>query len=137
MAILTPAAATAVVVLLAAVYVGRCLRSPLRRIPGPWLSLFAPWVLMWHEFRANRTRYIHSLHQQYGSPVVRIAPNEVAFASADAIKEIYCSGGSGYDKTEFYDLFRVYGRRTMFTTLNKEEVSPRPRAPSRTRRTMR
>ena len=79
---------------------------------------------MWHEFRANRTRYIHQLHKHYGSTVVRIAPNEVAFASADAVKDIYCSGGSGYDKTEFYDLFKVYGRRTMFTTLNKEDVSP-------------
>ncbi len=60
--------------------------------------------------QANRTRYIHKLHLQYG-PVVRIAPNEVAFASAAAVKEIYCSGGGGYDKTEFYDLFKVYGRR--------------------------
>jgi hypothetical protein len=27
------------------------------------------------------------------------------------VKEIYCAGGSGYDKTEFYELFKVYGRR--------------------------
>ena len=50
------------------------------------------------------------MHLKYG-PVVRIAPNEVAFASSAAVKEIYGSGGSGYDKTEFYDMFKVYGRR--------------------------
>lgn len=105
-------------------------------------------MLKWHEFRANRTRYIHRLHLKYG-PAVRIAPDEVSFASATAVKEIYCSGGSGFvscalalclfvgyllrptivltsvkDKTDFYDLFRVYGRRTMFTTLNKDDVRP-------------
>jgi hypothetical protein len=84
--------------------------SPLNKIPGPWHAKFTSLALQWHGLRANRTRYIHSLHRQYG-PVVRIGPDEVAFASAAAVKEIYCSGGSGYDKTEFYDLFKVYGRR--------------------------
>ncbi|KAJ4304347.1 hypothetical protein N0V88_001960 [Collariella sp. IMI 366227] len=94
--------------------------SPLRKIPGPWYAKFTSLVLKWHEFKANRTRYIHDLHLKFG-PSVRIAPDEVAFASAAAVKEIYCSGGSGYDKTEFYDLFKVYNRRTMFTTLNKDD----------------
>ena len=57
-----------------------------------------------------RTRYLHRLHAAYG-PVVRIAPHEVAFASLAGVREIYGSGGSGYDKTEFYNLFQVYGRR--------------------------
>ena len=88
----------------------RSLTSPLNKIPGPWYAQFTSLVLKWNEFRANRTRYIHGLHLKYG-PAVRIAPREAAFASAAAVKEIYCSGGSGYDKTDFYDLFRVYGRR--------------------------
>ncbi|KXH28572.1 cytochrome P450 [Colletotrichum nymphaeae SA-01] len=76
---------------------------------------------------ALATKYIHTLHQQYG-PVVRIAPNEVSFTSYEAVKEIYCSGGSGYDKTEFYDLFKkAYSARTMFTTLNKEDHAKRKR----------
>lgn len=86
------------------------LLSPLNKIPGPMYSKFTSLVLKWHEFHANRTTYIHRLHLRYG-PVVRLAPNEVAFASASAVKEIYGSGGSGYDKTGFYDLFLVYGRR--------------------------
>lgn len=99
----------------------RAVRSPLRRIPGPPISLFTSAVLRWHELRCGRTRYVHTLHERYG-PVVRLAPDEVSFASAAAVKEIYNSAGSGYDKTDFYDLFTVYGRRTMFTTLDKETV---------------
>lgn len=91
-------------------YIWECVSSPLRSLPGPKTSLFTSFVLKAYEFRALRTRYVHSLHLRYG-PVVRIAPNEVSFASLDGIKEIYGSGGSGYDKTEFYDLFQVYGRR--------------------------
>ncbi|KAI1180382.1 cytochrome P450 3A13 [Nemania sp. FL0916] len=107
-------------------YIWKCASSPLRALPGPTTSLFTSLVLKSHEFRALRTKYVHDLHLQYG-PVVRIAPNEVSFASLEGIKEIYGSGGSGYDKTEFYDLFKVYGRRTMFTTLNKEDHAKRKR----------
>ncbi|KJR83259.1 uncharacterized protein SPSK_04125 [Sporothrix schenckii 1099-18] len=104
----------------------RAVRSPLRRVPGPPLSLFTSAILRWHELRCGRTRYVHALHQRYG-PVVRLAPDEVSFASAAAVKEIYNSAGSGYDKTDFYDLFTVYGRRTMFTTLDKETHARRRR----------
>ncbi|KAK0673781.1 cytochrome P450 [Cercophora samala] len=95
-------------------------------IPGPLYARVTSLILKYHEFTATRTAYIHSLHLRYG-PVVRIAPNEVAFASATAAKEIYCSNGSGYDKTEWYDLFKVYDRRTMFTTLGKSEHAKRKR----------
>ncbi|KAI0866906.1 cytochrome P450 3A13 [Xylaria cubensis] len=107
-------------------YIWKCVSSPLRILPGPKISLFTSLVLKFHEFRALRTRYIHQLHLRYG-PVVRIAPNEASFASLEGIKEIYGSRGSGYDKTEFYDLFQVYGRRTMFTTLDKESHAKRKR----------
>lgn len=85
-------------------------RSPISKIPGPWYSHFSSLVLKFHELNGNRRLYLHALHQKYG-PVVRIGPNELAFNSLESQKEIYCSGGSGYDKTEFYDLFRQYGER--------------------------
>lgn len=91
-------------------YLWTCTSSPLRSIPGPNTSLFTSWILKWHEFHANRTRYVHQLHKTYG-PIVRIGPNEVSYASVEGVKEIYSSGGSGYDKTEFYNLFQVYGER--------------------------
>ncbi|KAK3391929.1 cytochrome P450 [Sordaria brevicollis] len=102
------------------------LASPLSHIPGPFYTKFTSLLLKYHELRATRTKYIHSLHLRYG-PVVRVAPNEVSFASREAVKEIYCSGGSGYDKSAWYDLFKVYGRRTMFTTLNKDDHAKRKR----------
>ncbi|KAI0481179.1 cytochrome P450 [Xylariaceae sp. FL0804] len=84
-------------------------------LPGPRAARFTSLVLRWHEMRGRRTRYVHDLHLKYGS-AVRLAPREVAFASAAAVREIYGAGGSGYDKTEFYDLFQVYGRRYLHMT---------------------
>ncbi|KAH6604010.1 Cytochrome P450 [Trichoderma cornu-damae] len=126
MLLLSPAALIAAAALLIAVHLVRRITSPLSKIPGPTISNFTALVLKWKEIKALRTAYIHQLHQQHG-PVVRIAPNEVSFTSWEALKEIYCSGGSGYDKTEFYDLFKIYGRRTMFTTLNKADHAKRKR----------
>lgn len=99
--------ATAYAILL---WLWRRLSSPLWGLPGPFLSRLTPLMLRWHEFHANRTLYIHSLHLKYG-PRVRIAPNEMSFTSYEALKEIYGSQGSGFDKSSFYDLFTVFGRR--------------------------
>lgn len=107
---LSPLVIPLAVVLLVVHSLWQALASPLNKIPGAWHAKFTSAVLKWHEFRTHRTQYIHRLHLRYG-PSVRVAPNEVVFASAAAVKEIYCSGGSGYDKTEFYDMFKVYGRR--------------------------
>lgn len=84
--------------------------APLARLPGPWYSLFTDFYLMYKEFTGQRRTYVHELHKKYGS-VVRIGPNEVAFTSLEALKEIYQSGGSGYDKTNFYELFMQYDTR--------------------------
>ncbi|KAJ5921752.1 hypothetical protein N7454_009226 [Penicillium verhagenii] len=107
-------------------FVGSGFLSPLSKIPGPWYTRFTSLWIKYQEFTANRRESIHKLHQIYG-PVVRLGPNEVSFTSLDAIKEIYSSGGSGYDKTEFYTLFKQFKIRTMFSTLNKDEHSKRKR----------
>lgn len=110
MALLSPLVLLAAAGMLAAVRLAHRLTSPLTKLPGPTLSKFTSLLLKWNELRASRREYIHGLHVRYG-PVVRVAPGEVSFTSPGAVKEIYCSGGSGYDKTEFYDLFKVYDRR--------------------------
>jgi hypothetical protein len=84
------------------------LRSPLASLPGPYLGLLTPWRLRYYELRGKRTQYVHLMHQKYGN-AVRLAPNEVVFSSLDAMKEIYLSKGSGFDKTSFYDLFSQFG----------------------------
>ncbi|RDL36124.1 Uncharacterized protein BP5553_06736 [Venustampulla echinocandica] len=101
-------------------FVYRATFAPLSKLPGPWYTLFSDVFLMYKEFTAQRRVYIHELHKRFG-PVVRLGPNEVSFTSLEAVKEIYQSGGSGYDKTEFYNLFIQYGTRTTFSTLRKRE----------------
>lgn len=84
--------------------------SPIAKLPGPLYSIFTPAWLIYQEFSGSRRIFIHDLHLKYG-PVVRLGPNEVSFASVESMKEIYTSGGSGYDRTEFYDLFKQFGTR--------------------------
>ena len=84
--------------------------SPLAKLPGPRYTIFTSLPLKYHEFTASRRTWIHELHKKYG-PVVRLGPNEVSFASLEAKQEIYSSGGAGYDRTEFYDLFQQFGTR--------------------------
>jgi hypothetical protein len=84
--------------------------SPTSHFPGPWYSKFTGLYLLIQEFRGRRRVYIHALHEKYGS-VVRLGPNEVSFLSKDAVREIYTSGGSGFDKTRFYSLFMQFETR--------------------------
>ncbi len=78
--------------------------APLARLPGPSICAITRLPLMCHEFSGTRRSFIHGLHMKYG-PVVRVAPDEVSFATPEAVKEIYTSGGSGYDKSPLYLLF--------------------------------
>ncbi|KAE8373944.1 cytochrome P450 [Aspergillus bertholletiae] len=107
-------------ILLVGLYLFKRLSSPLAKIPGPWYTNFTSFCLKYHEFTATRRVFIHHLHKTYG-PVVRLAPNEVSFTSLDAIREIYASGGSGYDKTEYYDLFRQYGIKYAMSNIVREK----------------
>ena len=85
----------------------RLVRSPLAGLPGPKFAALTRLVLMWQEFTRRRTTWVHTLHERHG-PIVRIAPDEVSFASWEAVKEIYVSGGTGYDKTTYYRFFDNY-----------------------------
>jgi hypothetical protein len=137
--------------LFACLYIGivlyQLMCSPLAHLPGPsYTKLTAAW-LKYAEFLGSRRQYIHDLHNRFGS-AVRLGPSEVSFASTEAVKEIYTSDGSGYDKTEFYNLFKQFNtrydmtcsrrappivtathsctRRTLFSTLNKGDVGISP-----------
>ncbi|KEQ92507.1 hypothetical protein AUEXF2481DRAFT_7592 [Aureobasidium subglaciale EXF-2481] len=102
------------------------LASPLAKLPGPTYTIFTPLYLIYNEFTGNRRVYIDDLHTIYGR-VVRIGPNEVSFASYEAMKEIYTSGGSGFDRTEFYELFMQFGTKTLFSMPPRGEHSQRKR----------
>jgi hypothetical protein len=87
--------------------------SPLARIPGPKSFALTKWRLAYEDYKGTRTRTIHSLHKVYG-PVVRVGPNEVSFSSTAALRAIY-GAGSGFERTSFYSMFQVYGRKNMFS----------------------
>lgn len=112
MLLTSPPLLAAAALLGAIVFLLRRMSSPLWKLPGPQISRFSSLELRWNELNANRTLYVHGLHLRFG-PVVRVAPGEVSFTSWAALKEIYCSAGSGYDKTDFYDLFKIYNRRSV------------------------
>jgi hypothetical protein len=87
--------------------------SPLRLIPGPKSYAVTKWRLAFDDYNGTRTRSIHALHQEYGE-AVRISPNEVSFSSLSALRTIY-GAGSGFQRTDFYRMFDVYGRQNLFT----------------------
>lgn len=87
--------------------------SPLAKVPGPKTYALTKWRLAYDEWRGKRTSTIHRLHQIYG-PAVRIGPNEVHFNSPTALRTIY-GAGSGFERTDFYRMFDVYGRQNVFT----------------------
>jgi cytochrome P450 len=99
--------------------------EPLARIPGPKLYALTKWRLAWDDWTGRRTRAIHELHLKYG-PVVRIGPNEVHFNSLSALRSIY-GAGSGFERSRFYSMFDVYGKKNLFTFGSVAEHASRKR----------
>ncbi|KAI0333961.1 cytochrome P450 [Cubamyces sp. BRFM 1775] len=96
----------------------RLFLAPLSHLPGPKVCAITRLPLIYYEFSGQRRLWIHNLHLRYG-PIVRIAPDEVSFTSCEAKKEIYSSGGSGYDKTSYYSLFEHFDTPNIFSTLER------------------
>ncbi|KAK5392717.1 hypothetical protein LTR79_009620 [Exophiala xenobiotica] len=87
--------------------------SPLRQIPGPFLaSCTRLWKVLSTYSGHTEWDYI-ALHQKYG-PVVRVAPNELSFASPNAARDIFAVG-KGFTKTEFYKVFPPAHNPDIFT----------------------
>ncbi|USW58577.1 Putative cytochrome P450 [Septoria linicola] len=61
---------------------------PIRAVPGPWWWAASSLPFDYHTFRGTAMHRILQLHQTYGKEI-RIAPNEVSFASGQVWKEIY------------------------------------------------
>ncbi|OAP59665.1 hypothetical protein AYL99_06963 [Fonsecaea erecta] len=91
-------------------------RDPLSHVPGPRIARWTSLWVQFLDFSGYRSLVIHDLHAKYG-PVVRIAPNELSFSSKRALREIY-SPNSDYSKAPRYAAF---GRKSMFTMLDKQE----------------
>lgn len=72
------------------------LTSPLKSVPGPWISRFSNRQLKSAVTGGKRIFYIDALHKKYG-PVVRISPEEVAVSDIEAFRQIHAVSG-GYTK---------------------------------------
>jgi hypothetical protein len=112
LSVLVLAGTAFIAVLLHRLFLNPLFFSPLGRIPGPKLYALTKWRLARDDW-GRRTRIIHSLHLQYG-PIVRIGPDEVHFNSTSALRTIY-GAGSGFERTSFYAMFDVYGKKNLFT----------------------
>ncbi len=85
-------------------------------MPGPFLAKVSEYWLVLIDLAGRRTRTVHEQHQRYG-PVIRIAPNELSFSSAEALRQIY-NPGNDFTKGDIYVHF---GRRALFTMLDPVE----------------
>lgn len=100
-----------------ATYIISCLyaalTSPLKSIPGPWISLFTDRQLKSAGTAGKRIFYIDELHKKYG-PVVRISPDEVTVFDIEAFRQIHAVSG-GYTKSEFYTKLTNFPVHSVFT----------------------
>ncbi|KAG6357388.1 hypothetical protein INS49_013265 [Diaporthe citri] len=79
-------------------------RHPLSRFPGPFLAGLSDFSHC-RRFLGGRQPYeILKLHEKYG-PVVRVAPNELSFNTAQSWRDIYekKKGHATFIKSDFYD----------------------------------
>ncbi|KAI1471370.1 putative cytochrome P450 [Daldinia caldariorum] len=81
-------------------YVYTIFSNPLRRIPGPWYTLWTYTIFKYKVVTGQRPQWVHSLHEKYG-PVVRITPNEVSIQDVNAVLRMYQIKGE-FLKSHFY-----------------------------------
>ncbi|XXG95002.1 hypothetical protein Hte_001262 [Hypoxylon texense] len=80
---------------------------PLRSFPGPLLWRITPIPRSIKLAQGKLPFYVLNLHDKYG-PIVRIAPNELAFSDPQAWKDIYGHRHNGAPELPKYDgLYRI------------------------------
>ncbi|CCT76004.1 related to isotrichodermin C-15 hydroxylase (cytochrome P-450 monooxygenase CYP65A1) [Fusarium fujikuroi] len=68
---------------------------PLAKVPGPKLYAVTQIPYFYHITQGSWLDKLNKLHDQYG-PVVRFAPNDISFITANAVKIIYGSKAGGF-----------------------------------------
>ncbi|KAF7303415.1 hypothetical protein MIND_00570000 [Mycena indigotica] len=98
---------------------------PLSSIPGPWYAAVSSLWITTHVLRLEQCKTIHALFQVYG-PVVRIAPNKVAFCDLGAMKSVYST--CKLDKSDYYKSVLTNDNDHAMTTLPHAQHSIRRKA---------
>lgn len=98
-------AAVAVLITSFIAWLGDVLTKPLRKMPGPWYSLWTDVVLKYHVLKGHKAIYVHQLHVQYG-PVVRISPTQADISDLSAAQRIHQMGNE-FVKSDWYKTMSV------------------------------
>ncbi|KAI0490527.1 putative cytochrome P450 monooxygenase [Xylaria cf. heliscus] len=77
---------------------------PLRKYPGPLSHHMSVLPRGWYQLRGLLPFHMDELHTKYG-PVVRVSPNEIAFSSPQAWRDIYGHRKAGEEEIPKYDGF--------------------------------
>lgn len=101
------------------------LRSPLNKIPGPFLARITNLPLKLAVISGRRIQYVDDLHRKYG-PYVRISPEEIAVNDPQGFKKIHAIG-SGFEKTQWYDNVTMFPRPTLFAMIDGKQHAQRRR----------
>ncbi|KAH8807512.1 cytochrome P450 [Xylogone sp. PMI_703] len=84
---------------------------PLRKFPGPLANRASIFPRIYHLLNGDLPYHIKDVHSKYG-PVVRIAPNELAFTDPQAWKDIYTRKTNGQYEfphdMDFYNVEKVH-----------------------------
>ncbi|KAG6368591.1 hypothetical protein INS49_002804 [Diaporthe citri] len=99
--------------------------SPLRNIPpAHWSAPISRFWILYTRRRRNENTTIHALHQRLG-PLVRLGPSEISVNCVDGgIRTIY---GGGYEKGDWYAVYKNYGMNNIFSSLPHGPHSARKR----------
>ncbi|KAI9819638.1 MAG: hypothetical protein M1827_007088 [Pycnora praestabilis] len=101
----------------------------IRDIPGPLPAAFTNVWLLYQCRRGRRFLAVDEAHKKYGT-LVRIQPDHVSIADAEAIPIVY-GHGNGFLKSDYYDAF-VSIQRGLFNTRDRAEHSRKRKTVSHT-----
>ncbi|PWY72575.1 cytochrome P450 [Aspergillus eucalypticola CBS 122712] len=73
--------------------------NPLKKFPGPKLAAASRIPQLYHTFKGDLLEWVTGLHAIYGN-VVRVAPDELSYATGEAWKGIYGHATAGKKVTE-------------------------------------
>lgn len=74
-------------------YIVAYLKSPLKKLPGPFLAKFSDVWRFYSHYSQTHIETQKELHNKYGD-VVRLGPNTVSVADAGLLKTIYSTRGT-------------------------------------------
>ncbi|KAF1932283.1 benzoate para-hydroxylase [Didymella exigua CBS 183.55] len=101
----------------------------IKDVPGPFPAAFTNLWLLLQARKGRRYLSVDNAHKKYGQ-MVRIQPNHISIADADAIPVIY-GHGNGMLKSDYYDAF-VSIRRGLFNTRDRVEHTRKRKTVSHT-----